>query len=67
MFIAKLLDICKITEKPKWGETKHIKTYGLVYKLSNKMQHKAVCLSFCKFTVHVSGDNHTHHQEYTQL
>jgi len=29
------------------------------------MQHKAVYLLFCKFTVHVSGVNHTHHQEYT--
>ena len=27
------------------------------------MQHKAVYLLFCKFTVHVSGVNHTHHQE----
>ena len=24
------------------------------------MQHKAVYLLFCKFTVHVSGVNHTH-------
>jgi len=29
------------------------------------MQHKAVYLLFCKFTLHVSGVNHTHHQEYT--
>ena len=27
------------------------------------MQHKAVYLLFCKFTLHVSGVNHTHHQE----
>ena len=26
------------------------------------MQHKAVYLLFCKFTLHVSGVNHTHHQ-----
>ena len=31
------------------------------------MQHKAVYLLFCKFTEHVSGVNHTHHQEYTKL
>jgi len=31
------------------------------------MQHKAVYLLFCKFTLHVSGVNHTHHQEYTNL
>jgi len=30
------------------------------------MQHKAVYLLFCKFTLHVSGVNHTHHQEYTK-
>ena len=35
--------------------------------LSNVMQHKAVYLLFCKFTLHVSGVNHTHHQEYTKL
>jgi len=29
------------------------------------MQHKAVYLLFCKFTLHVSGVNHTHHQEYS--
>ena len=29
------------------------------------MQHKAVYLLFHKFTLHVSGVNHTHHQEYT--
>jgi len=28
------------------------------------MQHKAVYILFCKFTLHVSGVNHTHHQEY---
>jgi len=31
------------------------------------MQHKAVYLLFCKFTLHVSGVNHTHQQEYTKL
>jgi len=31
------------------------------------MKHKAVYLLFCKFTLHVSGVNHTHHQEYTKL
>ena len=31
------------------------------------MQHKAVCLLFCKFILHVSGVNHTHHQEYLKL
>jgi len=31
------------------------------------MQHKAVYLLSCKFTLHVSGVNHTHHQEYTEL
>ena len=30
-------------------------------------QHKAVYLLFCKFTIYVSGVNHTHHQEYTKL
>jgi len=30
------------------------------------MQHKAVYLLFFKFTLHVSGANHTHHQ-YTKL
>jgi len=29
------------------------------------MQHKAVYLFFSKFTVYVSGVNHTHNQEYT--
>ena len=28
---------------------------------------KAVYLLFCKFTPHVSGVDHTHHQEYTKL
>jgi len=31
------------------------------------MQHKAVYLLFCKFTLHVSDVNHTHHLEYTKL
>jgi len=31
------------------------------------MQHKAVYLLFCKFTLHVSGVDHTHHQEYTKI
>jgi len=31
------------------------------------MQHKAVYILFFKFTLHVSGVNHTHHQEYTKL
>jgi len=31
------------------------------------MQRKAVYLLLCKFTLHVSGVNHTHHQEYTKL
>ena len=31
------------------------------------MQQKAVYLLFCKFTLHVSGVNHTHPQEYTKL
>jgi len=31
------------------------------------MQHKAVYLLFCKFTLHVSGVKHTQHQEYTKL
>jgi len=31
------------------------------------MQHKAVYLLFCKFTLHVPGVNHTYHQEYTKL
>jgi len=31
------------------------------------MQHKAVYLLFCKFNLHVSGFNHTHHQMYTKL
>ena len=26
------------------------------------MQHKAVYLFFCSFTLHVSGVDHTHHQ-----
>jgi len=30
MSIAKLLDTYKIIQKLKWGETKHIKIYGLV-------------------------------------
>jgi len=30
------------------------------------MQHKEVYLLFCKFTLHVSGVNHTHHPEYTK-
>jgi len=35
--------------------------------MSNEMQHKAVCLLFCKFRLHVSGVNHTYHQLYTKL
>ena len=35
--------------------------------ISNEMQHKAVYLLFCKFTPHVLGVNHTHHQEYIKL
>ena len=35
--------------------------------LSNEMQRKAVYLLFYKFTLHVSGVNHTHHQENTKL
>ena len=31
------------------------------------MHHKAVYLLFCKFTLHVSGVNHTNHQQYTKL
>ena len=31
------------------------------------MQHKAVYLLFCKFTLRVPGVNNTHHQEYTKL
>ena len=31
------------------------------------MQHKAVYLLFCKFTLHVSGVNRTHYQECTKL
>jgi len=31
------------------------------------MQHKEICLLFCKFTLHVSGVNHTHHQVYIKL
>jgi len=31
------------------------------------MQHKAVYLIFCEFALHVSGVNHTHHQEYELL
>ena len=30
------------------------------------MQTKVVYLLFCKFTLHVSGVNHTFHQEYTK-
>jgi len=28
---------------------------------------QTVYLLFCKFTLHVSSANHTHHQEYTKL
>ena len=31
------------------------------------MQHKTVYLLFYNFILHVSGVNHTHHQEYTKL
>jgi len=31
------------------------------------MQHKTTYLLFCKFTLHVSGVNHTHHQNYTNI
>ena len=31
------------------------------------MQHKAVYLLFCKFTLHVLGAKHTYNQEYTKL
>ena len=39
----------------------------LMLILSNEMQHKAVYLLFCRFTLHVSGVNYTQHQEYTKL
>jgi len=46
--------------------------YGSVHlwsilMVANEMQYKAVYLLFCKFTLHVSGVNHTHYQEYTKL
>jgi len=31
------------------------------------MQHKTFYLLFFKFTLHVSGVNHTNYQEYTKL
>jgi len=31
------------------------------------MQHKAVYLLFNKFALHVSGVNHTQHEEYLKL
>jgi len=31
------------------------------------MQHKEIYLLFCKLTLHVSGLNYTHHQQYTKL
>jgi len=31
------------------------------------MQHTAVYLLSCKFSLHVSGVDHTHHQAYTKL
>jgi len=31
------------------------------------MQHKTVYILFFKFALHVSGVNHTHHQEYTTV
>ena len=34
---------------------------------SKEMQHNAVYLLLSKFTLHVSGVNHTHHQEHTKL
>ena len=34
---------------------------------AQQMQHKADYLLFCKFTLHVSGVNHTNHQDYTKL
>ena len=40
---------------------------GSYTKLSNEIQHKAVYLLFCKFTLHVSGVSHTHHHAYTKL
>ena len=39
----------------------------LYQQLSNEMQHKAVYLLFCEFTLHVSDVKNTHHQEYTKL
>ena len=30
------------------------------------MQHKTIYILFCKFALHVSGANHTHHQKYTK-
>ena len=45
--------------------------YGSVLRrtaliMSNEVQHKAVYVLYCKFTLHVSGAN-LHHQEYTKL
>ena len=43
------------------------KCYTFVLIIVQRVQHKAICLLFCKFTLHVSGVNHTYHQEYTKL
>jgi len=48
-----------------WTKRKH--PYRSILIIVNEMQHKAVYLLFCKFTLHVSGVSHTHHQEYTKL
>ena len=39
--------------------------YGSVHRWSILMQHKAVYI--LQVTLHVSGVNHIHHQEYTKL
>jgi len=38
-----------------------------IYLIIVQREHEAVYLLFCKFTLHVSGVNHTHPQEYTKL
>ena len=40
----------------------------IIYQqLPNEMQNRAVYLLFRRFTLHVSGVNYTHYQEYTKL
>jgi len=77
--VAVVLRLCSVEPRHSTSDfLESRKSVSCVIKLANikliyisncpdNVQHKAVYLLFCKFTLHVSGVDHTHHQEYTKL